>query len=107
MGGREVRRFDEPARILQIRQDETLAMDVSRTQREHLADTRPRRPERGEQQTITLGRRRVNDRADPSGESPSGGCQRLPAGLTERGLAAEFNSTRTDVDGRAMLEPGG
>jgi hypothetical protein len=42
-----------------------------------------------------------------SGASPSGGCQRLPVGLTERGLAAELDSTRADGDGRAMLEPGG
>jgi hypothetical protein len=40
-------------------------------------------------------------------ESPSGGCQRLLVGLTERGLAAEFDSTRADGDGRAMLEPSG
>ncbi len=42
-----------------------------------------------------------------SGASPSGGCQRSLVGLTERGLAAEFDSTRADADGSAMLEPGG
>src|ERR1700694_2055831 len=41
------------------------------------------------------------------GDSASGGCQRLLAGLTERGLAKEFESTRPEVDGSAMLEPGG
>ena len=42
-----------------------------------------------------------------SGASPSGGCQRLVAGLTERLLTSEFDSTRADADGSAMLEPGG
>jgi hypothetical protein len=102
-----VRRFDQPARIIQIRQDQTLATDISRTQREHLADTRPRRPERGEQQTITLGRRRGDNRTDLLGRRPSGGCQRLLVGLTERGLPAEFDSTRADGEGKVILEPGG
>jgi hypothetical protein len=42
-----------------------------------------------------------------SGASPSCGCQRLLTGLTERGLASEFDNTRADVDASAMLEPGG
>ena len=40
-----------------------------------------------------------------SGASPSGGCQRLLVGLTERGLAVEFDTTRVDADGSAKLEP--
>ena len=47
----------------------------------------------------------------PSGDSPSGGCQRLPVGLRERRLASEFDSTRRDsvpaveldTDGRCLL----
>jgi hypothetical protein len=45
-------------------------MDVSRTQREHLADACPSRPQRGQQQTVALGRRRVDDRTDLFGRQP-------------------------------------
>jgi hypothetical protein len=41
-----------------------------------------------------------------SGHSPLCSCQRLLAGLTECGLAAEFDSTRADVNGETMLESG-
>src|SRR5437016_14661396 len=82
-------------------------MDVSRAQRQHLADTRPGCPERGEQQPTRSVAAALIIAPISSGASPSGGCQRLFAGLTECGLAAEFDSTGADVDGKAMLEPGG
>ena len=41
------------------------------------------------------------------GDSASGGCQRLLAGLTERALASEFDSTRCDATGNARLETRG
>src|SRR5437879_12243971 len=81
-------------------------MDVSRAQRQHLTDAPVAHS------VVSSSRSRSVAAASiiapiSSGASPSGGCQRLFAGLTERGLAAEFDSTRAAVDATAMLEPGG
>lgn len=37
------------------------------------------------------------------GDKPSGGCQRLPVGLTERRVACEFDSTRCDAPAEGEL----
>jgi hypothetical protein len=89
--GREVRRLDRSAWVLQVRQSETLATNVPRPQRQHLANAGTGGPERRQQQAVALAGSGRDDGLDVLRRQPPGGCQRLGAGLTERFGAGELN----------------
>jgi hypothetical protein len=64
VGGRQMRGLDHASRVFQVRQHQAVAMNISWSQGQHLADARAGRPQRREQQTVTLSVRRVDDGAN-------------------------------------------
>ena len=91
--GREMCRLDGATRVLEVGQHQPLPADVPGSQRQGFADAGPGGPERGEQQSVALAGGGPDDRLDVLGRQPLGWLPAPDAGLPERRLGAEPNSS--------------